>query len=335
MGQHFKPVAVNDFSSDLGSILVRVIYGSHLFGVATESSDTDYLTIFQTSALRLLRQKYNPSYERATNPEARNTKDDIDSKYYDLQFFIKSCLGGQTFALDLLHAPKDKIVISTDTWEEILSLKDKLVTNNVLPFVGYCRGQADKYSAKGEKYNNLVTVLERAANPELANAKFVRDYADAGMFANLTQFSVETRRGVDTNELYLYGPNCAFPLNRRLDEVMPIIQARFNDYGSRTKEAAKADGLDLKAYYHALRVVWQMEEYLTTGKLTFPHPRASELLRVRRGEWSRPYIEAWIDEELLRVRALPNNLPTPDHAFWDEWLDHKVYELAKREMHLA
>lgn len=44
---------------------------------------------------------------------------------------------------------------------------------------------------------------------------------------------------------------------------------------------------------------------------------------------------AWIDEELLRVRALPNNLPTPDHAFWDEWLDHKVYELAKREMHLA
>jgi hypothetical protein len=72
---------------------------------------------------------------------------------------------------------------------------------------------------------------------------------------------------------------------------------------------------------HAMRVIWQLEEYLETQELSFPNRRREELLKIRAREFDRTYLENWINEEVLRIQDLPNNLPdAPDEAFFADWL---------------
>lgn len=319
----------------LGRPISKVIFGSRLFGTNTPDSDTDYVNIFMADSRRLINHSYVPARENGTNKETKNTASDVDDKCYDLRHFIKQALGGQTYALELLHAPKSCLISTSFVWDYILEHREKLQTNIVMPFIGYCRGQAAKYSAKGEKYNELRHVLDACStffNSQDNGSVKLKAFVDTGVFVGLTHFSVEPRRGAEGGELYLYGPDCAFPLGRNLADVYPIIKTKLNSFGERAKAAATADGTDLKAYYHALRVVWELEEYLTTGKITLPSLRRADLLRIRANEWSRPYIEAWIEEEIARVRVIPNNLPAPDHAFWADWLDDIYIQHAADEL---
>ena len=322
----------------LGRQIVRTICGSRLFGTNLPGSDTDYVNIFMADTRRLVNHKYVPARENSTNPGSRNTAVDVDDKCYDLRHFIKQALSGQTYALELLHTPTSCVVTSSSVWTYVQEHKEKLRTNIIMPFIGYCRGQAAKYSAKGDKYNELKIVLvkihEKVANPassELSSCR-VRDMVDLGIFDGLTHFSVEPRRGAEAGEMYLYGPDCAFPLGRHMDEVFVVLKSKLDSFGDRAKAAADHDGTDLKAYYHALRVIWELEEYLTTGEIILPSPRRQELLRVRSGEWSRPYIESWIDAEIVRVREIPNTLPAPDHSYWQEWLDDVYLQHAAAEL---
>jgi len=322
----------------LGRTISKVIFGSRLFGTNTPESDTDFVNIFMADSRRLINHLYVPAREDGTNKATKNTASDVDDKCYDLRHFIKQALGGQTYVLELLHAPKSCLIFTSFVWDYILEHREKLQTNIVMPFIGYCRGQAAKYSAKGEKYNELLHVQDACLSytgsftqGDHVNLK-LKSFVDTGVFEGLTHFSVEPRRGAQAGEMYLYGPDCAFPLGRSLAEVYPILVNKLNAFGDRAKAAAAADGTDLKAYYHALRVVWELEEYLTTGRITLPSPRRAELLRVRANEWSRPFIEAWIADEILRVREIPNNLPAPDYTFWSDWLDDLYIQHAADEL---
>lgn len=309
-----------------GRVIAQTVCGSNLFGTNYPESDTDYTAVFMRGAVRLANSRGKGAVSASTSDSSKkNTKEDTDCTYYDLRHFIGQALSGQPFAIETLYTPKDLTVKSSRAWEFVTENRDKLRTNRINSFMGYCRSQAAKYSAKGEKYLELKTVLDALADlPQTQSASkfFVRDLVGPGVFDGMQHFSIEPRRQDPTSgEIMLYGPDCSFPLNRRLDEVIDVLTVKFNSFGERTKLAAEDDGTDLKAYYHALRVVWEAEEYLTTGKLTLPNPRAPELMRVRNREFSRPYIEDWIDSELARVMALPNDLPEPDYKFWDDFLD--------------
>lgn len=305
----------------LGNTQIRAVCGSHLFGTNVEGSDRDYVSIFIADARRLALRQYIHAVEESSGGSAKNTASDTDEKRYDLVHFIHQVLDGQPYALELLHTPANCIVSSTPIWDFVMSNKDKLITNKMGAFSGYCRRQAAKYSAKGEKFNELTSVIEAIKSRSLGDMKFLHSLVETGIFDNKQHFSVELRRNApESGELLLYGPDCSFPLNRRLDEVLPVLDTKLAKFGERTRAAAKNDGTDLKAYYHALRVIWEQEEYMTTGAITLPCPRASELLRVRNMEFTRPYIESWIEAELVRVNELPNTLPEPSALFWDEWL---------------
>jgi hypothetical protein len=309
-----------------GRVIAKTVCGSNLFGTNYVNSDMDYTAVFMRSAVSLANSRGKGAVAQSTSDTSRkNTKEDTDCTYFDLRHFIDQALTGQPFAIETLHTPEHQIVETSPVWQFVLDNKEKLRTNRIKSFMGYCYSQASKYSAKGEKYTELRAVLDAIENLPLAsNASkfFVRDLTELGIFNGMQHFSVEPRRqDPEAGEILLYGPDCSFPLGRRLDEVLTVLKVKFNSFGERTKAAAEDDGTDLKAYYHALRVVWEAEEYLNEGKLTLPCPRAAELMRVRNREFSRPYIEDWIDSELTRVMSLPNNLPDPDRKFWDDFLD--------------
>lgn len=306
--------------------IVTAVCGSHLFGTNHSGSDKDYVSIYRMGLQDLVMSKYERAYQEKTNTVlgVKNSQDDIDIAHYELGHFISQCLSGQTYALELLHTPWNMITESSYVWDNLRLRKDKLITNQLTGFMHYASDQAARYTKRGEKYNEITYLIAR-----LQDFKFLNEAYISGVFAGLKHFDYRMR--TNSTEYMLYGPTCKFPSSRAVKDVIPTLTKRLEDFGERTKAAA-LDGSDLKAYYHALRIVWELEEYLNHGNITFPSPRASELMRIRNNELTTAEIEDLIEAELCRVAAIPNNLPEPDMEYWEAWKQDMFMHIARTDM---
>ena len=296
-------------------VLCKTMYGSRLYGTNTPESDTDYKHVFMLNTRDLLMCKYREGYKQDSNPGQRNTSTDTDKDYHELQSFMKKAFSGQPFALEMLFTPKHLVLETSPEWDYLVENRSRFVSKNVMPFIGFCRTQAEKYSNKAEKYNELKTVIACITS----KLKLSDRLSDAGedFWAGLKYFYI----GGPDHDRYLYAPSCCFPMGRKVADVLEAFEKKLKVFGRRTQEAALNDGQDFKAYMHAMRVIWQLEEYLETQELSFPNRRREELLKIRAREFDRTYLENWINEEVLRIQDLPNNLPdAPDEAFFADWL---------------
>lgn len=325
-------------------ILFKSIYGSHLYGTNTPESDTDLKQIHMNPTDVLLTGKYSGCYNKNTNTTSKNTSVDVDFESKELRHFIKEALSGQTYAIDLLFTPEHLILERSPEWDDIIENRHLLVSNNVKPFIGYVQSQAAKYSAKGEKIKELDAFIKALDVFIVKTTTTIGEIVDKIDISGFKHFSVQKKTHPGEvyegdppapflEEDYLYGPNCSFPMNRKFSEVYPVLLDKRKTYGKRAEEAAKNDGLDLKAYYHALRIIWQLEDYMTYGKLEFPSPRVQELRDIRAGKYNKGYIEDWISTEIERVLLLPNTLPDPNYEFWNDWLLIQYMKQAHDESH--
>jgi predicted nucleotidyltransferase len=111
-------------------VIMKSIYGSHLYGTSTPTSDMDYKQIHMNPLDLILIGKDKGCFNQNTNNSGRNTKDDVDFESKELRTFIHDCLTGVTYAQDLLFTPDHLIMESSDLWKEIISLRHKLVTTS-------------------------------------------------------------------------------------------------------------------------------------------------------------------------------------------------------------
>jgi len=70
------------------NIIVKMKFGSHLYGTDSEDSDLDYKGVFLPSKGEILLGRIPKSYSNSTKKgnEERNTSDDIDTEIYSLHF---------------------------------------------------------------------------------------------------------------------------------------------------------------------------------------------------------------------------------------------------------
>lgn len=321
----------------MDKIIYKGIFGSKLYGTSTPSSDNDFKQIHQASIESIVLGKSVDNINMSTNPKVRNTSSDVDFESKELRQFIKDCLGGQTYAFDMLFTPKKLWEYSTPTWIDLISRREKLLTNNITPFIGYCRSQSMKYSLKGEKLNTLMLLKDKILsnidyvkmtvslffekNPELTKLKYVRKYTKKLVSASSTK-----------DEVYYDIVLTSTPGERQIAEVLPSINLQIKNYGARAKEAMDNQGIDLKAYYHALRICWELEQYLTTGEIVFPCPKRDILLKVRLGEFSKDYVEHFIEDEIERVLKIENTLPDADYEYWDNWILNRYVSSRKYKL---
>lgn len=308
--------------------LVKTVIGSRLYGTNTPDSDWDFQSVHWATIEELCSAHVKLDINTSTNTETKNTKDDIDDKSKELRAFVRDILSGQTYAIDLIHTPRNLILETSDVWEELISLKSKLTTNKIQAFVGYCTTMAAKFSDKSEKLLELKAIESHLK--KFDSGKTLQDALETFDFTGFKYLERITKlHKAGHTEEYLMMPYASFPLNRKIAPTLGPIQMRIGQFGKRSEDAAAAGGVDLKAYYHAMRVAWQLEDYLTTGELLFPSKRVGELINIRNGVYSRDYIDSWIDSELDRILKIPNDLPDPDLTFWNNWLNEKYLHYAK------
>ena len=298
-------------------IIVKMKFGAHLYGTATSDSDVDYKGIFMPTKDEVLLGRIPKSHNYSTGKdESKNTKSDIDVEIYSLHYFIKLACDGQTVAMDMLHAPKDMILQSSNIWKAIINNRHKFYTKNLKSFIDYARRQASKYGIKGSRINAALQILELLKKED--PSKKMRKIWD-----ELPRIEHCYDIAPDPNGMRQYQVcGKSFQESATIGYVIPILEKFYNDYGRRARSAAENKNIDWKAISHALRAAYQTKEILIENNLIFPLKMAPFLMKVKQGKFDyltevAPVLESLMEE--VEELSLSSTLPeTVDRKFWDQ-----------------
>ena len=315
----------------LMTVLMETIFGSHLYGTATASSDRDWKCVEIPPARDILLQRARPTIVTKTkaDPTTKNTEEDVDVEVWALHQFFKLVTGGQPVAMDVLFSPPWAWPQPAHPiWLEIVANYDRLVSREASSFLRYCREQANKYGIKGSRVaaaEHAVEVFARLLERSSTQTKLqevagsLRDAFAVVEHCEITDIMVGQNRIVP----HLSVCNRKVPFTASIKLAHEIYRKLRADYGVRARQAKENNGADWKAMSHAVRVGRQALELLATGRIVFPRPEAAHLLAVKKGEL--PYVEVAeeIEELLAAVEAAQETSPLPptaDRAFMDEMI---------------
>lgn len=303
----------------MSKTIVKTIAGSHLFGLNTPISDKDYKGIFKESLENIILGKDSKQQNISTNKsDKRNTKDDIDIEMKELRKFIRDCIAGQTYALEMLYCPDDKIIETSNEWKFIQNNRQKLTTNNLNPFIGYAFTQSQKYSLRGTRLKEMERVYEWFTQQESNSKLFeVIETLELSEYTYKETY-LHKHSGQVENQLICLG--IVLQENKYIKECVPSLKKRLMQYGERSKTNKDNSEVDWKAYSHAFRLVYEWEQLLLEGKLSFPVPNKEFILDVKLGKIPFDKVQDVLFSEFERINKIPNNLPEPDIAFWNNFI---------------
>ena len=140
--------------------ILEMKFGSHLYGTDTPESDLDLKGVYIPTGREIVLHSYGRtiSLHRAKEERERNTKDDVDVEIFSLDRYLSLLMEGQTVALDMLFAPEDFFLERNDPagiFKTIFDNRQRLITRNIVAFVGHTRQQAAKYGIKGSRMDAL------------------------------------------------------------------------------------------------------------------------------------------------------------------------------------
>jgi hypothetical protein len=313
--------------------LVKMQFGSHVYGTNLPTSDRDFKGVFIPDAQDLVMQRASKHIRNSTKTDdsKRNTAEDVDDELFSFQTYMELIRQGQTVALDMLFTPErfycSDIPVSP-FWTEIVDNRDKLVHKGTNAFVGYTKAQAAKYGHKGERlqalnafmnmsedwighlelgdYATEIAALVKASNSKEVEITFIPTPNGLGVTKEMPHLSLANKK---------VGYTCSVTYARQ------VWQLVLDKYGHRAKLAESNDGIDWKATMHAVRIAAEAKELLLTGRLTFPRPEADLLLAIRTGSLPYSEVETLIDQGLKDIEdaELLSKLPNkPNHTLMDK-----------------
>jgi len=308
-------------------LICKMKFGSHLYGTATPSSDTDYKGVALPTWEQIALGKIPKHIEHSSTGLAhcKNTPEDIDTEIFSIHEFIKLACEGQTVALDMLHAPLYMVEEYHPIWEFIVSNRRKFYTNRSNAFVGYARKQAAKYGCKGSRLKAAEQFIE-----------WLKGFpSDMRLKDAIAEVYFQTREHVTfekgKNGIYQYVV-CGKALQETctVGYCLPVVEKYYKNYGARAQQAANDFGVDWKAVSHALRAAYQIKELLIFKTITFPRPEAEFLTEVKTGKWKYVQVAHLLDSLIDEVEELTkeSNLPDkPDTEFWNDFLMNTVTDI--------
>lgn len=319
--------------------LFSCLYGSHLFGTNTPSSDRDEKHIVLPPLNSLLIGCTPKTVVQKTNTKenTRNTKDDVDVEIIPVQVFARDFTEGQTYALELAFAVEGTHAEQSATPLFKLfcaELRTQFLTSNLRAMMGYAVNQANLYSFKGERLNTLraAQAALAAAQAALPDAQTLAEVSENRAFAQLASTSPKYFRQAEYDIGGGRQRGCfvllekTLPFSTTIAHTQSVLRALENKYGTRAEEAS-ALNVDWKAFMHALRIVDEGIELLQTARISLPRPapEIAHLLQVRRGEIAIETLRNSLHEKLETLKALEmdSKLARMDSAHkekFDAWL---------------
>lgn len=321
-------------------VIFEAYAGSKLFGTNGPNSDLDIKGVYLPSAEDILLGQVKVSVKENTNSSnTKNTSADIDKEYFSLAKFFRMLEEGQTVAIEMLFTPEEMVLQTSPEWQLIQVFRKDFLHKGVLAFIGYARQQANKYGLrgsrmgalkavinvleKGNKYDQILTLkeaLEAEATDHDGQIRFVELPVNKNM--------------MNQTELHLDVIGRKFGMTNKIGYTLEILQKLYDGYGERSRQAEKNEGIDWKALSHAVRVINQGKELLSTGELILPRPDAVLLKAIKYGETEFKVVQKLIEdgikelEESQLTSALPDKL---DHEWINSLICTHYAEIVKEE----
>lgn len=263
------------------NIILETKFGSHLYGLDTPNSDLDIKGIFLPTIDELLLGNYPKSIKHTTGKaHQKNTKDDIDSEFYSLPYFIKLCMEGNTTALDMLHSTEASTTKTSEVWEDLKSKRSMFYTSSMQSLVGYARNQVAKYWLKGTRMASLENAL-KAVKPLNSNV-FTLGRIQQHLYTD--EFCFIKLEVSDREQPYYSVCGKKYPLTIKISEFITRLQTKLEQFGDRAKAAKANEGVDWKALSHALRAAYQMKAIYEDGDFEYPLKQNYFIKEVKAGK---------------------------------------------------
>lgn len=303
--------------------IVKMIFGSHLYGTHTEQSDRDYKGVFLPSFSDCILNRIPKSVNHHTKSgSGKNTADDVDEEMYSLQYFMRLAVNGEMIVIDMLHAPMLAIIETSETWELLHDNRARFYSKNLSGYLGYIRKQTAKYSVKGSRLNameELLAVLSKYDESEkLVSAWSTLPIND---YCSMVENPKENR--------WRHYQCCGKQLQEtmRIAYAKEIIQNTHDRYGARAELAKQNEGIDWKAVSHAFRAGLQLKEIYETGDLKYPLRDAKFIRDVKTGvyHYVNDGIGDKLDTMLCEVEELAAKSTLPERVD-SKWVDTFVLE---------
>ena len=318
--------------------IVRIKFGSHLYGTNTPQSDLDYKSVHIPSPDDILLQRVKGSVcnkREKSGDGIKNVAGEVDEESYALQRYLGLLSEGQTVAIDMLFAPNP--METSGLWQHIHANRHRLLTKKSAAFVGYCRTQANKYGIKGSRVAAAKQAMEFFGGQVTIHGTTAKVSEVESLLPSLvgdhTQIIQQPQSSDGTLGWFFECCNRKVGFNNTIKAAHEIYARIYENYGNRARLAQNNECVDWKALSHAVRVGQEAIELLTTGEITFPLKNAAEIMRIKQGLVAYDEVASQIEELLGSVDSaseISTLRETADHAFIDG-LVCEVYSKAIRD----
>lgn len=310
-------------------VLLKIRTGSHLYGTSTPESDEDFVGVFVPNPEDILGLQDMKEIDLSTKnsgDERRNTKDDVDIKFYSIGKFLSLLLQNNPNILELLFADKKNIVHMDNTFAELFDYPEKFVSQKVFhSFGGYAYSQRAKLVVKKERYGSLCEGVEWIKT-QIQEKYLVGDghvkitpVPISEEFANILNSKLIYYKGEKNNTEH-------FHKGMDLRMIYEKLTAERDRYGWRVKtDSFEKVGYDVKFGYHLVRLMMEGTQLLDTGKIEFPLGDLDRSLidQIRNCEISYDRLLGVYDLMNVRMEQVNESTSLPKKPDWkwaNEWL---------------
>ena len=226
---------------------VLFISGSRLYGTFTDTSDLD------------LRGYVIPEFRNLIQVDKFKCQEfsGEDTKIYSLKYYLELILSGDPLLTESLFIPDVFMLRKDPIHDEILALRDDLLSNNVYNrILGYSISEWRK--AMGLKYK-----IDERTKTEDGVVNDIRN-----------MFKLEKTEMDSVIEILFK------------DKKRELVTS-ISSVGARRREEYDKYGYCVKSASHSIRLVGELLELITTGLITFPRPDADLLKEIKIGKYSK------------------------------------------------
>lgn len=321
-------------------LVVKMEYGSHLYGLSTPQSDTDYKSIALPTAEQIIMQRANFDIKVSTGDQfSKNSNEDVDDEVMSLSKFLNQAMDGKNTAIDMLHASPEQVMITSDIWLELQDKRHMFYTKDMSSYVDYVQGQAAKYGVKGSRLAALTDAMDYLRPLTDGQGKMTLDLrlGDVAEYLPIGEhaYIVETEGKSGPQKFYEICQR-KFDFTNKIDYVLQNMQRIYDGYGHRAKLAESNEGVDWKAVSHALRAGYQARSIYKDGGFSYPLAETQFIMDVKTGKVDyKTGVQPAIEELVAEVNSLAEASKLPessDREYWNEWLYQKHLQIVKEAL---
>ena len=258
------------------NIVVVSLHGSMLYGLEREGSDVDIKAVYMPTFKDLLMGESCKTVNKKCDDL------DVEIEIKSLPSFLKSAKSCDTNCIDMLWTPDDMIIHNTTVWKDIRNYRQDLLSKNMKGLIGYIKTHTHKYSNKIQRFQEMNTLLEEIDFVE-DNVKLSDTTLPEIVDRNKFKYIRFVNQVSDNEQTYIEVCGKKYILSWECKLLKEALISELKRYGNRTKDGDKK-GLDTKSLSHALRVLCELKELVTTNNITFPLQNADFIKQVKTGE---------------------------------------------------